>query len=117
MSTSSDSVVFENLCFYDAPDDIEGSPFWVDLWASLNGYRIGLQIKPQTYKAASVAVYTGMARSSQNEGHKLFKEKFGGKVFIATPTKGVLDSETQSQLTEEIERLNKLPPGDLPELP
>ncbi len=117
MSTPSDSIVFENLCFYDAPDVIEGSPFWVDLWASVNGYRIGLQIKPQTYKAASLSIYTGKARSSQNKGHMLFKQKFGGRVFIAMLSKGILDPETQSQLIEEIERLKKLSPGDFPELP
>jgi hypothetical protein len=117
MSTLTASIVFENLCFYDAPDDIEGSPFWVDLWASVNGYRIGLQIKPQTYKAASLSIYTGKARSSQNKGHKLFKQKFGGRVFIAMPSKGILDPETQSQLIEEMAMLKRLPPGDFPELP
>ena len=117
MKGASASIVFENLCFYDAPNDIEGSPFWVDLWASVNGYRVGLQIKPQTYKSVSLSIYTGKAKSSQEKGHKLFKEKFGGMVFIAMPTKGVLDTETQSRLFEEVERLKKLPPGNFPELP
>jgi len=117
MSGPSASIVFNNLCFYDAPDDIEGSPFWVDLWASVNGYRIGLQIKPKTYKAASLSIYAGKARSSQNNGHKLFKQKFGGMVFIAMPSNGILDTDTQSQLIKEIERLKSLPPGNFPKLP
>jgi hypothetical protein len=98
MSSPSASIVFEDLCFYDTPDGIEGSPFWVDLWASVNGYRnrIGLQIKPQTFKAASLSIYTGKSRSSQNNGHKLFRQKYGGTVIIAIPSKGILDSDTQS---------------------
>jgi len=117
MSIPSASIVFETLRFYDTPSDIEGSPYWVDLWASVNGYRIGLQIKTQTFKAASVSIYTGKARAGQKKGHKLFKEKFGGKAFFAFPSKGVLDAETQKQLLEEIDRLEKLPQGDFPELP
>ena len=116
MSTLSPAIVFKNIRFYATPADIEGSPFWVDLWASVNGYRIGLQIKPQTYKAASLSIYTGKARSSQNKGHKLFKQKFGGKMFIALPSKGILDIESQNQLIEEIERLEKLPRGYFPDL-
>jgi hypothetical protein len=85
MNNISPAIFVDELAFYDAPSDIEGSPYWVDLWASVNGYRIGLQIKPQTYKAASVAVYSGKAMSSQKKGHKLFKEKYGGKVFIVSP--------------------------------
>jgi hypothetical protein len=48
MNNISPAIFVDELAFYDAPSDIEGSPYWVDLWASVNGYRIGLQIKPQT---------------------------------------------------------------------
>jgi hypothetical protein len=38
-------------------------------------------------------------------------------VFIAMPSKGILDPDTQSHLIEEIVRLKNLPPGGFPELP
>ena len=58
--------------FYDAPSEVEGSPYWVDLWTDVNGYKIGLQVKPSTYKSANLSIYMGKARSSEEAGHKAF---------------------------------------------
>lgn len=51
------SLVIGGIPFFDAPSKIEGSPYWVDLWTDVNGYKIGLQIKPSTYKSANLSIY------------------------------------------------------------
>lgn len=111
------SLLVGSIPFYDTPSDIEGSPFWVDLWASVNGYRIGLQIKPKTYRSSSISVYTGKSRASQLRGHTLFTEKFGGKVIFATPSQGKIDSKTCKQILQEVKRLESLPKGPHTDLP
>jgi hypothetical protein len=100
-----------NLPFYDAPSEIEGSPYWVDLWGHVNGYRIGLQVKPKSFQSASMSIYAGKARSSQARGYDLFKEKFGGKVIIVTPQNGQVGIKARDEVAKEIERLKDLPPG------
>lgn len=110
------SLIIANLPFYDAPSEIEGSPYWVDLWADVNGYRIGLQVKPKTFRASSLSIYTGKARSSQARGHDLFQEKFGGKVFTVTLQGGQVEPKAQDDVVKEIERLSQLPSGPHPPL-
>lgn len=117
MLNKTPSLTLANLAFYDTPDDIEGSPYWVDLWAHVNGYRIGLQVKPKTYNASSISIYTGKARTSQSKGFELFKRKFGGKVFMVMPIKGEVDSNTLDLIEQEASRLNRLQPGPYPILP
>ena len=39
-------LVVDGIVFEDAPSEIEGAPYWVDLWTDVNGYKIGLQVKP-----------------------------------------------------------------------
>lgn len=51
-----------DIPFYDTPAEVEGSPYWVDHWADINGYKIGLQIKPQSYQSASISIYMGKAK-------------------------------------------------------
>lgn len=111
------SITVGSIAFYDTPSEIEGSPYWVDLWASVNGYRIGLQVKPQTYRAASISIYTGKARASQSRGHALFTQVFSGKVIITTPLHGKVDSKTSEQIIQEVRRLESLPKGPYPSLP
>ena len=111
------SLIIANLPFYDAPSYIEGSPYWVDLWGHVNGYRIGLQVKPKTFRSSSLSIYTGKARSSQARGYDLFQEKFGGKVIILTPQKGQVGRKAHDEVMVEIERLAQLPPGPHPPLP
>ena len=76
------ALIIDGIAFYDAPSEIEGSPYWVDLWTDVNGYKIGLQVKPTTYKSASVSIYTGMAKSSEEKGHKAFTRRFGVKFLL-----------------------------------
>ena len=82
------SLMVGDLPFFDAPSEIEGSPYWVDLWADVNGYKIGLQVKPSSYKSASTSLYMGQARSSEERGHKAFRRDFGGTVFTVMPVNG-----------------------------
>jgi hypothetical protein len=111
------SLIIANLPFYDAPSYIEGSPYWVDLWGHVNGYRIGLQVKPKTFRASSLSIYTGKARSSLAHGYDLFQKKFGGKVIILTPQKGQVGLRARDEVMMEIERLAQLPQGPYPPLP
>ncbi len=51
------ALTIGGIPFYDAPSEVEGSPYWVDLWTDVNGYKIGLQVKPSTYKSANLSIY------------------------------------------------------------
>ena len=104
------ALIIGGIPFYDAPDDIEGSPYWVDLWTEINGRKIGLQVKPPTYHSPSLSIYMGRARSSEERGHKKFYEDFGGKVFIVMPTNGVVSPDMESLIIAERDRLMALPP-------
>ena len=106
------ALVIDGIEFYDAPSEIEGSPYWVDLWTDVNGYKIGLQVKPTTYKSANVSIYTGMAKSSEEKGHKEFTRRFGGKVFIISPEKGNLKQKEISQIRAEYKLLKKMTPKE-----
>lgn len=96
--------------FYDAPSEIEGAPYWVDLWSDVNGYKIGLQIKPTTYQSASISIYMGGAKKSEEKGHKQFRRDFGGNVFVVMPVKGKVPDTIAAKIEAEYELLQKLPP-------
>ncbi len=104
------SLIVGDIPFYDAPSEIEGSPYWVDLWADVNGYKIGLQVKPSTYKSANISIYMGKARSSEEKGHKAFLHDFGGKVFIVMPINGTLPEDVARKIIAERDLLLKMPP-------
>lgn len=106
------SLVIRDISFFDAPANIEGSPYWVDLWTEVNGYMIGLQVKPKTYKSASISIYSGKSRSSQKSGFEKFAKKYKGKVFIVIPENGKLDIETENEIFNEYNRLKNLQPGN-----
>ncbi|MEM3433263.1 MAG: hypothetical protein QXI12_06355 [Candidatus Methanomethyliaceae archaeon] len=105
------AIVIDGLAFYDTPSEIEGSPYWVDLWADVNGYKIGLQIKPKSYRSCNISIYTGKARKSYENGHKKFKDKYGGKVIVVTIDNGMVDMQSLHAIRKEIIRLGELPPG------
>ncbi len=107
------SLIIGGIPFYDAPSEIEGSPYWVDLWTDVNGYKIGIQVKPSTYKSANISIYMGKARSSEEKGHKEFLRDFGGKVFVVMPVNGVISIEIERQVVVERDLLLKLPPRDI----
>ena len=104
------SLVIGGIPFYDAPSEVEGSPYWVDLWTDINGYKIGLQVKPSTYRSANVSIYMGKTKSSEEKGHKEFLRDFGGKVFIVMPTNGQVASDVERKILAERDLLLKLPP-------
>lgn len=116
MTGKKPALVVASIPFYDAPSEIEGSPYWVDLWASVNGYRLGLQIKPKTYNASSMSIYTGKGKPSQSRGHDLFSQRFEGKVIVTSTRNGELDPKARQQVEREIGRLRGLPPGSFPEI-
>lgn len=103
------SLIIAGIPFYDAPAEIEGSPYWVDLWADINGYKIGLQVKPATYHSANMSIYMGGAKSSEEKGHKAFRRDFGGKVFIVEPVNGVVSERIERQIQSEANLLSQLP--------
>lgn len=105
----SPSLVIGAIPFYDTPSEIEGSPYWVDLWADVNGYKIGLQIKPSTYKSASASFFMGGARSSEENGHRMFRRDYGGKVFIVVPINGRVSTKDEEFIIAEYNRLLLLP--------
>ncbi len=109
------SLIVGDIPFYDTPSEIEGSPYWVDLWADVNGYKIGLQVKPSTYKSANISIYMGKARSSEEKGHKAFLRDFGGKVFIVMPINGTVPEDVARKIIAERDLLLKMPPKKPPE--
>jgi len=104
------SLIIGEIPFYDAPSEIEGSPYWVDLWADINGYKIGLQIKPSTYKSANLSIYMGKAKSSEEKGHKAFLRDFGGKVFTVMPVNGIVPADVECKIIAERDLLLRMPP-------
>ncbi len=103
------SLIIAGIPFYDAPAEIEGSPYWVDLWTDINGYKIGLQVKPATYHSANMSIYMGGAKSSEEKGHKAFRRDFGGKVFIIEPVNGAVSERIERQIQSEANLLSHLP--------
>ena len=106
------SLTVGDLPFFDAPSEIEGSPYWVDLWADVNGYKIGLQVKPSSYKSASTSLYMGQARSSEERGHKAFHRDFGGTVFTVMPVNGQLSAQMEKKILSERDLLLQFPPKE-----
>ena len=104
------SLTIGGIPFYDAPSEIEGSPYWVDLWTDVNGYKIGLQVKPTTYKSANISIYMGKARSSEEKGHRAFHHDFGGKVFIVMPIDGKVPADIEKKIVAERDLLLRFPP-------
>lgn len=106
---STPSLIIDGIPFFDTPSEIEGSPYWVDLWTDVNGYKIGLQVKPATYQSANISIYMGKAKGSEESGHKAFLRDFGGKVFVVMPVNGIVSSATTKKIKAEYELLLKLP--------
>ena len=104
------ALTIGGIPFYDAPSEVEGSPYWVDLWTDVNGYKIGLQVKPSTYKSANLSIYMGKARSSEEAGHKAFMRDFGGKVFIVMPVNGEVSKDIEKKILAESDLLLQMRP-------
>lgn len=104
------ALTIADIPFYETPSYIEGSPYWVDLWADVNGYKIGLQVKPSTYNSPNVAAYMGRSKTSEESGHKKFRNDFGGDVFIVTPKNGTVSTQMERRIKTYYDWLLKLPP-------
>lgn len=102
-------LTIDGFEFKDTPSEVEGAPYWVDLWADVNGYKVGLQVKPGSYQSASTSFYARGAKASEEAGHKLFRRNFGGKVFVVTPQKGVVPDKQVTMIRHEIDLLLKMP--------
>ena len=105
-------LVVDGIEFDDAPSEIEGSPYWVDLWTEVNGYKMGLQVKPTTYSSANTAFYSRGAKASEEKGHKKFMQDYGGKVFIITPHEGLISEKQVTAIRHEYERLSQMMPRE-----
>ena len=104
------SLVSDGIPFFDAPSEVEGAPYWVDLWTDVNGYKIGLQVKPSTYNSANISIYMGKAKASEEKGHQAFLRDFGGKVFVVMPENGSVSQTMAKKIRAEYNLLLKLPP-------
>ena len=104
------SLIIAGIPFYDAPSEIEGYPYWVDLWTDVNGYKIGLQVKPNSYKSANLSIYMGGAKSSEEKGHKAFYKDFGGKVFLVNPVNGIMSEKQEKLIRAEYDLLSQREP-------
>ncbi len=107
------SLIIAGIPFYDTPAEVEGSPYWVDLWTDVNGYKIGLQVKPTTYRSANMSIYMGGAKTSEERGHKLFRRDFGGDVFIITPKNGTVSPQMEQRIKAYYDQLLTLSPKDI----
>ena len=76
----------------------------------VNGYKIGLQVTPSTYKSANLSIYMGKARSSEEAGHKAFMRDFGGKVFIVMPVNGEVSKDIEKKILAERDLLLQMRP-------
>lgn len=103
------SLIIAGIPFYDTPTEVEGSPYWVDLWADVNGHKIGLQVKPTTYNSPNVVAYMGRSKSSEELGHRKFRDDFGGDVFIITPKNGTVSPQMERRIRAYYDRLLDLP--------
>ena len=105
-------LTIDGFEFKDTPSEVEGAPYWVDLWADVNGYKVGLQVKPGSYQSASTSFYARGAKASEEAGHKLFRRNFGGKVFVVTPQNGTIPYKQVQAIRQEINLLSKIPPKE-----
>lgn len=92
------TLMIDDIPFYDTPPEVEGSPYWVDLWSDVKGHKIGLQIKPQSYNSPSVSLYMGKAKSSEKSGHKQFEIDYDGKVFEVVIENGKVPASMRKRI-------------------
>ena len=56
-----------------------------------------------------MSIYMGGAKSTEERGHKIFCQNFGGKVFIIEPVNGSVSERTERQIKDEAKLLSQLP--------
>ncbi len=97
-----------NVKIEPAPDGWDRL-FNVDFYIKIKVNYIGLQVKPVNGTAQITQIYK--ERALQEKTHKLFSEKYGGKVFYIFSVKDgkkkkILNLEVVEEIKEEINRLN-----------
>jgi len=103
------------LTFHPAPPELE--VLAVDWYAVVNGYYLGIQVKPETFEQSRL-----VEQKKQQvlvEPHEEFRRRYGGQVIVVI-TRGrkrrfkiVDENELIRRIKEEVERLKSLPPGPL----
>jgi len=93
-----------------APDEWDRL-FNVDFFIEINGKYIGLQIKPVSNVSHIPQIYK--ERALQEETHKKFQDKYGGKVFYIFSMKSgnkkvIHNTEIIPEIEQEIERLEAI---------
>lgn len=99
------SLVTGGISFYDAPGEVEGSPYRVAPWTDVNGYKMILQVNPSIDKSAHLSKYIAKAKSSEEKSHKAFLRDFGGKVFAVMPVSGTVPADVELRMIAERELL------------
>ena len=103
------------LTFHPAPPELE--VLAVDWYAVVNGYYLGIQVKPETFEQSRL-----VEQKKQQvlvEPHEEFRRRYGGRVFVVITLgrkrrfKIVDENELIRRIKEEVERLKSLPPGPL----
>jgi hypothetical protein len=100
------------LTFHPSPNKLERLN--VDYYAIVNGYLIGVQVKPLTFSQSRLVE---QIKRMILEPHKTFQKKYGGNVFvvIALGRKEQVEivdkDELINQVRKEVQRLRKLPKG------
>jgi hypothetical protein len=92
-----------------APDEWDRL-FNVDFFIKINNKYIGLQIKPASYPYIPEMINE---RKHQEDTHKIFTDKFGGKVFYVISVKDgnvkkIYNTEVIEEIIQEISRLRNL---------
>ncbi len=101
------------LSFHPAPPELE--VLAVDWYAVVNGYYMGIQVKPLTFEQSQLVAQ--IKQQVLIEPHREFERRYGGKVFVVITLgkkrqfKIVDEDELIERIRNEVERLKALPPG------
>ena len=106
------------VTFYPAPPELE--VLAVDWYTVVNGYYLGVQVKPLTFRQSHLVAQ--IKQQVLIEPHRRFKKKYGGNVFVVI-TLGkkrkfeiVNEDDLLTRMRKEIERLKSLPTGPFQKL-
>lgn len=108
------SLVIGGIPFYDAPSEVDGSPYWIDLWTDVNVYKMILQVKPSIYKSAHLSIYmakdTWLKQNPRKKRSQGILRDFGGKVFAVMPLNGTVPTDIERRMIAERDLLLKMQP-------
>jgi len=101
---------YSDIQIKPAPDEWDRL-FNVDFYIEIDKKYIGIQIKPVSNTAQIAVIF--QQRNQQEQTHKKFQEKYGGKVFYIfsikeNGKKRIANSEIIDEIEKEIERLKNI---------